>query len=337
MGARSSGATPPKLLLEHPAAGVGPSGFVDAFWPAASERWYVEVGVDNPPDSPHNAVLQVLGAGGVPLLVLVVAAVVATAVLGRRALLAADDERRPLLVGAMATLVAGLVALSTGFTHAATTPLLALLAGALVAVPPRSEESRWLPRAVAAVATLWFLALGAACVGEVRTADGVGLAASGRTADADAAFAAAQRLRPWDPDLALVATEAFAPGATEGDVASAEQALVWSERALARAPGSLEAARTHGIALATLGRLPEARSVLDGLVTEQPNDPSLLVAAGTFAAQDGDLDAALRDLGRATEIDPDDELAWTNLGVVAEAAGDADERLARVRAHRSGG
>ena len=316
------------LLLGRPLTGVGPSGFVDAWWPAASERWHLEVGDANPPDSPHTAVLQVLGAGGFLLLALTIALVAVTAVRGVRSFRASDDDRRALLLGAGGALVAGVVTLSAGFTHAATTPLLCLLAGALVGAPPGGR--RWVGRAVAVGAGVWFLVLAVACVGEVRTEQAVTLAASGQSDRADAAFRQARALRPWDPDLALLATQAFGAGAAAGDRASASRTLEWSDRSLASTPDSLDAARNRAIALAALGRVDEARALLDGLLARDPMDVDLLVAAGTLAAQDGDLDTALRRLHRATELDPGNELAWTNLEAVARAAGDATE-LDRVR------
>ena len=306
------------LFLGRPLTGVGPSGFVDAWWPAASERWHLEVGDANPPDSPHDAVLQVLSAGGFVLLALTVALVALTAVLGFRALQGADDERRPLLIGAGAALVSGVVALTAGFTHASTTPLLCLLAGALVATAP--GPGRWGARAVAVVAGLWFLVLAVACLGEVRIEQAVTLAAAGRIDDADEAFEQARALRPWDPDLPLLATETFGAGAAAGDEASAARTLDWSEQALAATPDSLEAARHRAIALGTLGRYDEGRTVLEDLLGKDPMDVDLLVAAGTLAAQDGDLETGLRHLRRATEIEPDDELARTNLDAVEEAA-----------------
>ena len=61
------------LVVDHPLLGVGPSGYVDAI-PAYHDRRYErEVGPQNPPDSPHNWILQAASAGGVLLALLAVA------------------------------------------------------------------------------------------------------------------------------------------------------------------------------------------------------------------------------------------------------------------------
>ncbi len=52
------------LIAAHPFLGVGPSGFVDAIGEFHSLGWARDVGPVNPPDSPHNLILQLLTAGG---------------------------------------------------------------------------------------------------------------------------------------------------------------------------------------------------------------------------------------------------------------------------------
>ncbi|MHB1536515.1 MAG: O-antigen ligase family protein, partial [Acidimicrobiales bacterium] len=56
------------LIGHHPVLGVGPGNFLDAITVEHNLAWQREVGPANPPDSPHNWVLQVAAAGGLGLL-----------------------------------------------------------------------------------------------------------------------------------------------------------------------------------------------------------------------------------------------------------------------------
>lgn len=320
-----------RMLGSHLVTGVGPSGFFDAFGPAASDRWRRELGTVNPPDSPHSVLLQAGVAGGVALVVLTLALAVllVRAAWSARAELAAP--RGPLLVGAAAAAAAGAVTLSAGFTHASTTPLLCLLAGALASRPPAVRERAWVAPGVAAAGALWALVLVVACAGETAVARGVTLAAQGHVEEATDRFTLARTLRPWDPDVPVLATAAFAAGADAGDEPSAREALAWSDDALALVPGSVETTRTRAVSLGVLGRRAEGRALVEKTLADDPLNVDLLLAAGTLAAQDGDLATGRDHLVRATQVAPDDPVAWADLGIVARALGD-QEQLARVRA-----
>ena len=119
------------LIAAHPFLGVGPSGFVDAIGEFHSLGWARDVGPVNPPDSPHNLILQLLSAGGLALLLVGIAGVVVW-------LRQARVTRRTdpdLTSAAGPAIVAGVVAMGVHFTSAATVPLLALLAGWVAAIP----------------------------------------------------------------------------------------------------------------------------------------------------------------------------------------------------------
>lgn len=149
------------VLAEHP-LGVGASGFLNANVRNSRSESVV--------DSPHNWVLQVLLAGGIPLLVVVVGLLVVATASGLRAWRRApapvpsalptaagripaqplkrsqrlkpaqpqkeDAGRRDTLAGALAALGGFGVALLTHFTAPATTIVAALLLGILVAHAP---------------------------------------------------------------------------------------------------------------------------------------------------------------------------------------------------------
>ena len=133
-------------------------------------------------------------------------------------------DRGTLLVGSAAGLAAGAVALTVGFTHAATTPLLCVLAGVLASRPAAPQERAWVRSGVAVVGSAWVLVLVLACVGETAMARGLSAACAGRVDEATAQLELARTLRPWDPDVAVLATAAFAPGTDAGDVPSAREA-----------------------------------------------------------------------------------------------------------------
>ena len=106
--------------------------------PAEHNRtWQAQVGPANPPDSPHDWVLQAASDGGIPLALLAVALAATVLWRGRRA---ASGQPSPAEDAAFAGMWAGLagygVALLFAFTSPGTTPLAAFFGGALVALPP---------------------------------------------------------------------------------------------------------------------------------------------------------------------------------------------------------
>ncbi|MBU4214242.1 MAG: O-antigen ligase family protein [Actinobacteria bacterium] len=327
-----------RVLAHRWLTGAGPSGFYDLFAVGSSDGWQRAHGVVNPPDSPHDLLLQTWSAGGVVLVLIAALLAVAVARAATRARRIAGVERRVVLDGATGGLVAGIVALMVGFTHASTTPLLAALAGALVASVPVGAPAarRVIERVVAGAAVVWTVAAVLACLGEVALQRGATLATAGRVEAASAQFENAQRLRPWDPDVAVLATEAFAAGTDAGDEPSAAAARTWSSRALGRVGRSQDVERVQGVALGVLGEPAAGLQLLAPLLADDPDNLDLLLAHGTLAAQTGDPGTALADFTRATEVAPDDETAWSDLRVVATWLGDRNA-LARVTQHQQTG
>ncbi|WP_146906864.1 O-antigen ligase family protein [Cellulomonas aerilata] len=340
------------LASDHPLLGVGPSGFVDAVAGRHSQAWALQVGSADPPDSPHAWPLQALLAGGMPLLVLAVVLAVTVVRLGARSWrLSAGTSRADLVPGALAATGGYGLALLTHFTTPGTTPVVALLVGAMVATAPAAsrEPGHGSPaglgaprgrtsRLVAAGAGVWGLALAAGTAAEVPLAGAVTAAAAGHTERATAGFDAAARLRPWDRDVALIAAQAFHAGSLAGDPASGAAALTWSERALTAAPDSLEAALVHGYARGVVGQVGPARAELDLLTARAPWHPDVRLAAGVLAAQGGDTGAAEEHFRTAARYAPADPLPWENLAIVYRFTGRPDlAAAAEATARRLGG
>lgn len=338
-----------RMVVGHPLAGVGPSGFVDAIAGAHSEQWWRQVGPANPPDSPHSVLGQVLSAGGLPLLAVAVAGLVlvARAVWRSRAQPRSDEARVALIAGGVAGLLGYLVTLAVGFTTAGVTLPACLLLGAVAAQPwpaPEPREAAEPRRARAArgawlaLGAVWAVVLAVAAVGEVELARGTNAAAVGRAAEADAHFSTAQHLRPWDPDVALLAASAFAGGAAAGDTAEALLALTWTERGLAAVPTSVEVAVARARALGALGRPADGLALLEPLLAAAPLDTDLLTTAAVLDVRARDLPSALARLRTVTEVAPEDVDAWTDVATIARALGDdALAERAQATADRLGG
>ncbi|TSE14751.1 O-antigen ligase family protein [Arthrobacter sp. KBS0703] len=121
------------LVSADPVFGVGPSGFVDALPAYLNAEWARSVGDSFPADSPHSWPLQLLAAGGVPLLLLVlVLGAVAVAAAVRRMKETQHGADRRYMVVVLVTVAAYGLALLTHFTSIGTTALVAFLCGGLV-------------------------------------------------------------------------------------------------------------------------------------------------------------------------------------------------------------
>lgn len=327
-----------ELLGSSPLTGVGPSGFVDGIVPFQSQQWHGVIGPADPPDSPHNFVVQLLVAGGVALFVLgVVFCILVVRQLRKNAVQSDDGDQRSSVesLGATAAVLGYSVTLLFGFTTAAVTVTACVILGMAVseALPARARAARRVAAAWCLVGATWTVALAAGIAGDVVVARATEAAAAGETATAQRQFSAAQRWRPWDPDIALLAATAFAGGASVGDMQQAEAAEEWSSRSLARVPASAEARLLRANALGALGRVDQARDLLAVLLEDQPHDVEVLTSAGLLAAADDDLSAALDHFVTVTRIDPGNGDAWFNVAVLADATGDAAlgrEAIARV-------
>jgi Flp pilus assembly protein TadD len=128
---------------------------------------------------------------------------------------------------------------------------------------------------------------------------------------------------PDDPRLlyarALLAVD-------QGDVAGAERDL---RRVIELKPDDAEAMNALGYTLADSSRkgdakLGEARDLVRRAIELKPNEPAIIDSLGWVHYRLGDLDAALTQLRRAYEKQPDADIA-AHLGEVLWVKGDRDE------------
>ncbi|MEN0128753.1 MAG: O-antigen ligase family protein [Brevundimonas sp.] len=313
------------LVAHHPLLGVGPGGFVDALPQFRSAAWTATSDPRSVADSPHSWPLQAAAAGGLPMLVVALTLAAAVLVIGvRRVRAQPPGPRSDLLAGALAAACGYGVALLTHFTGPGTTPLAAFACGALVSAAPHGPARRAIGALVPAAVVLAVLV--PAVVAEPVLAAAVRDAAGGNVTQADARFHLASTLRPWDRDVALVASTTFDAGSRAGDAASAEAALRWAQRSLRAAPTSTEAARAAATARLTLEQPQAALDLLDAPLTLDPADASLLLLRGLALAQLGRLDEAVGPLVAATHNAPTAPTAWRLLARVYEAQGDLERR-----------
>jgi O-antigen ligase len=319
------------VLADHP-LGVGASGFLNANARTSTGESVL--------DSPHNWVLQVLLAGGIPLLVVVVVVLVTATGFGLRSWLhlsasassalpatarrsptgsmTTDAARRDILAAALAALGGFGVAMLTHFTAPSTTILAALLLGILGAC--RSEgglrtrlrsSSRRLAASVSRTALLgvwsiWLIVLASA---EVPLAAGVSNAARGEISAAETAFDAAYAIRPWDADLAGIAAQSFAAAADARVPGAAALAVDWAERSRVALPHTASTERALAVGQFANGDALGAAKTLAALVELVPVDPAVAVQNAIVLYTNGDTDGARREVQRALALDPTHDAA----------------------------
>jgi tetratricopeptide (TPR) repeat protein len=321
------------LLREHPVLGVGPGGFAEEVRGVHDAAWYAEVGTGFPPDSPHTWPLQALLAGG-PVLLLAALGLVALTV--RAAYRVRNDES--VLPGLAAGLVGYGVALLVHFTGPGHTPLAAVFAGALLAIPLRHPERRHSPpaRAASMTAAVAAAVAVAGAVAEVPLRQAVVFVQEERAADADESFRLAQALRPWDDQVAVTAGHAFR---VVGIAASDPDSLERAERWLA-----VEGADRSVPVLSDLGAVREARGDLAGAaaalteaVQRDPANPDLLLLTGVVAARQNHPEQAETLFLKAAASAPESPAPWENLTTLyRETDRPAETRAAQAAADARG-
>lgn len=314
-----------ELLRSHLGAGVGPSGFSDAVNAVLPENWFATVGEGAVLESPHNIVAQVASAGGVAGLVavLVFAARLVRETWARRHSRdpAGSLARTDLREGAVLAVLGWAVALLTHFTSPGNIILPAVLVGALLADPTpvpsageasvRAVRGRGVTWWVAAVVVcMWGVGLAGGVAGDFALNSGMDAVQAGRADAADSSFSSAQRLRPWDADVPLIAAESFA-GAMDGSRQAKPEMVVaaqrWSELAMARLPDSTRALKAGAVADQYAGDAAGAIGVLDRAASLAPTDPQVFQRLGALQAVTGDVPAGLKSLEWAARLDPGDE------------------------------
>lgn len=115
-----------------------------------------------------------------------------------------------------------------------------------------------------------------------------------------------------DPQLALayalLASVAPSPAAAQKRVTEAQEALG------KRPPGDAERLYIEAVLAQVEDRRPAARAALDALVQQLPAERRGYLGRGLFRYRVGDLDGALADLQKATELDAKFGPAWNAIG-----------------------
>ena len=243
----------------------------------------------------------------------------AAAVLAR-----ADAARGDLLAAALAGLSGFGVALLTHFTAPSTTILAAVLVGVLVAGAPCGQSGGQLRglggqlrgrlgsaaarsagggiRSVALVGwAVWLVVLMSA---EVPLAAGVAGAARGNIAVAEESFESAQRLRPWDADLASIAAQSFAAAADAQVPGAAPRAVAWAERSRAVLPDTVATERALAAGQLSGGDAAAAVRTLDALAVVAPQDVAVAVQYAVALYVSGDISGCDVAVRRALALDP---------------------------------
>jgi O-antigen ligase len=268
------------LVADRPVLGVGPSGYLDSIPAYHSRRYERQVGPSNPPDGPHDWILQAAAAGGIPLALLAVALAALTLIEGVRRVRRSRNEQQALAAGMLAALAGYAVALLFYFTTAGSTPLAALYAGALLAVPASRVRQVRLARmaAAAAFATLTVV-LAAAAAAEAPLRSAIIEASAGRLAAADGDFRSAHDLRPWDPGIDQAAAHAFAVLASRGVPGAARRGLPWARSELDAWPYAIGALDDAAMLQAAAGDRTRAQTLLAAALRLDPNNPDLRAEA----------------------------------------------------------
>jgi O-antigen ligase len=248
------------LLSRRPVLGVGPNGYRDTIPAYHSAHYERVVGPANPPDSPHNWLLQAAVDGGVVLLALALGLVVLTFRRGWTALASQPSAGERAAIGGVLAGLAGYgTALLFHFTSPGTTPLAAVFGGALLAGPADAAAATdWAGRtwrrvrsgarraAVTAFAVI-ALVMAAGAAAEIALRSAIVDASSGRLSAAESRFRLARDLRPWDDEIDATAGHAFATLAGAGDSAAIGPAEHWVSKEVSAYPDSVQAKEDQAI------------------------------------------------------------------------------------------
>ncbi len=276
-----------QLLANHPLLGVGPSGYLNAvprYHTVAYER---QIGPQNPPDSPHNWLLQAAVAGGIPLLLMALALAALTLSRGWRALSQQEAGGEAAVLGGLLAGLSGYgVALMFTPTSPGVTPLAALFGGALLAGLPAHAHA---DRAAAAWARVRgaarltavgaFVALtvvmACAAAAEVALRAAIDDAASGRLPASQRAFTLARELRPWDIGVIATAAHAYVTLSGYGIATAIPYARHWSQIELQRWPGDVQVLSDAATLANAEGDHRQALVLVRRALALEPNNPDL--------------------------------------------------------------
>jgi tetratricopeptide (TPR) repeat protein len=163
-----------------------------------------------------------------------------------------------------------------------------------------------------------------ASIAEWPMAEAASAVAAGDLTTAESQFQRAYALRPWDSDTALLAAQAFAGPAADGDAIAANRAVEWARISLDRTPGSSEAALALAIGYINSGRLQEGKDTLDHVIEHSRFDSAAYVQRGVANFGLGHVQDSLADLAAAAERAPDSAEPWTILARIYDRLGDPE-------------
>ncbi|MDF1489796.1 O-antigen ligase family protein [Tessaracoccus caeni] len=309
-----------RLGAEQPWLGIGPSRFVDEVGALQAEQWSVLVGPENPPDSPHNVLLQVWASTGVPgLLAFVAFAVLVAVLLWRRGTVWST--------GALLAAVGVGVALCFHFTTLwALGPVLLCVGGGL-AVP---LARRLTAQAGVAIVATWAAMFGVLTMSaEFRLLRDIEAASAGYLGAVDS-LEKTLSSRSWDPDFVRRGGYAILALAEQG-LADTHSVVPLLESACARLPRSTECAQTLGNAQFLNGQSEDAVRTFERALDYAPANADTWLWLADAQAGSGDLESAVASLTKVTELRPEDSTAWDGLSAAFERMGDA-HRAAEAQA-----
>jgi tetratricopeptide (TPR) repeat protein len=325
------------LVASHPVLGVGPSGYLDALPAEHDRQWQTQIGPANPPDSPHDWILQAAADGGFPLALLAIGIVLEVARRGRRTLRAQQTDGGAAAFTGMIAGGAGYgVALLFHFTSPGTTPLAAFAAGALVAVPPDGGLAWWQGRAarrmLATGAGLLAVVLLAAALAETPLRAAIVAVSQGRYSAAANDFRIARDLRPWDGEVGAAEAHAFVVAAQQDAAAGPSGSSLLAGALALAGPAARTEAGDYPRSVAALqdlasveelsGALGPAGATLERALGLDPLDPQILLSLGVVAGEEGRDGQAVARLMEAAGIDKTSPAPWLDLAVVYQQMGD---------------
>ncbi|WP_310961924.1 O-antigen ligase family protein [Nocardioides terrisoli] len=307
------------MVGDHPLLGLGPSRYVDAFGRHETHQWVRFTGIHTYADSPHDVVLQVWLAGGIPLLLAACVLAFWVARIGYHA-----ARQSALGLGLFVAVTGYAVVMLANFTIACSTCLAAYLAGCLLAEapPPVPDPKERKPRPVTAftepgwyrpvavgVASLASVALLLGCVSEIALQRGMVAAGRGDLTTARHDFATARALRPLDSDVSMLEAQTLAALANRGDRAAADLTAAIARQSLRRTPTTYASLLALGTARLTQNRPADALTIFTRLTDAYPMRPDAFVQRGIAKYGTGDTTGARADLERARWIAPRYRLA----------------------------
>lgn len=350
-----------RMVLNRPLTGWGPATFRLAYPPFRARENVDGKAEVKSVDHAHNIVVNAAAVAGAPagavLLTLVGLTGWAAGSVLRRPEATWDTAAAASFVGATVALQFHFLTLDTGALYFAVIAVVAARSNDPPAPQPHgwkrrtpSEPSletagqplaRWLPGSAIVSVTLL------ACMASLGLLVADGAVAAGfeavhrrsAWAEVEASLLKARRVAPWEPAfewaVGQAARESLQGGFDPQALSAGERAMLEARR---RTPLDVRAALQHADLVLTAAlrtgdrdQFRRALGLYRSACAEDPHSALPWIGMGSASAGLGDLDTAIAHYRKAIDLAPRAEEAWSNLGVVCEAAGlAADARKART-------